>query len=164
MAVPFVLMAAGTALQVFGQYKANMDQAAAEIQNAKFYEWQANFAKEAQFRQAELASAQYEFRKGAQLSAYGKGGVDISGSAAGVIAETAAAKISELIAIKRKGDLEFNLASARARQSRGRAEQLQSLEYNLLQGGTTVLSSAAMATDNNPNSKFGQWMTSTFGE
>lgn len=164
MAVPFALMATGTALQVFGQYRANLDQAQAELENEQFYEWQANFAKQAQFRQADLASAQYEFRKGAQLSAYAKGGVDISGSAAGVVAETAAAKIAELNAIKRKGDLEYGLAIARARQSAGRAEQLQSFSYNALQAGTTVLGSAARATDNNPNSKFGQWMTSTFGE
>ena len=92
MALPLFLMAAGTALQVYGQYKANMDQAEAEIQNSIFYEKQAQFALQSQFRQEALASREYEFRKGAQLSAYGKGGVDISGTAGGVVAETLAKK------------------------------------------------------------------------
>jgi len=158
MAIPMALMAAGTALQVFGQYQANMAQAQAELLNAEFYGKQADFAKESEFRQSTIASNEYEMRKGAQLSAYGKGGVDISGSASMVVANTLAAKVEELNAIKLKGSLEYSLAKSRSRQSSAQAAMLQSLDYNLVQAGGTVLGNAAKATDNNPNSALGQWI------
>jgi hypothetical protein len=158
MALPLFLMAAGTALQVYGQYKANMDQAEAEIQNSIYYEKQAQFALQSQFRQEDLAKREYEFRKGAQVSAYGKGNVDISGSAAGVVAETLAQKVEELNAIKQKGTMEFTLARSRSQQSQKQADTLRSFEYNALQAGGTILGNASRATDNNPNSKVGKFL------
>jgi hypothetical protein len=150
MALPFALMASGTALKVIGQYQANMAQAKQELANAEFYKMQADFAKEAEFRAAALAAKNYEYTKGAQVSAYAKGGVDISGSAAGVVAQTMADKVSELLAIKRKGDIEYKLAYSRARQSEKQAATLQDTWYNLQQAGGTTLTSAAQASDSWP--------------
>ncbi len=150
MAVPVALMAAGTALQIFGQYQANMAQAKQELANAAFYKAQAEFAKESEFRQADIAAKEYEFRKGAQISAYAKGGVDISGSAAGVVSQTLADKVSELTAIKRKGAIEYRLAMSRSKASTSMANTLQSFEYNFLQAGGTALTAAAKASDSWP--------------
>lgn len=143
MPVPLVLMAAGTALQIYGNLKANYDQSQAELANAKFYEDQAEFAREAQFRAEAITSRQYEARKGAQISAYAKGNVDISGSAALVIAETLAEKAEELTAIQKKGDIEFRLAMARSRMATSNAQQLVDPVNNILQAGSTLLTSAA---------------------
>ena len=143
MAVPFVLMAAGTALQVYGNYQANMAQAKAELLNAEFYKQQADFVKQAEFRQSAITAAEYEYKRGAQVSAYAKGNVAIGGSVSGVLAESLARKVDELTAIKQKGDLEYTLASARAKQSAEMADRLQSFGYNLTQAGTTTLTNAA---------------------
>ena len=144
MAVP-LLLAVGTGMQIFGQLQANMAQARQEIENAKFYEEQAKFALEAMHRQEDIASRQYEARKGAQVSAYAKGGVDLSGSAALTIAETVAQKAEELSAIKRKGELDYKLAKLRARSSQAQGEMLQSTEYNFMQAGGTALTAYAQA-------------------
>jgi len=148
VAIPFALMAAGTALQVYGQYQANMAQSQQEFANAEFYKAQADFARAAQFREASIASREYEFRKGAQISAYAKGGVDISGSAAATLADTLASKVEELAAIKRKGELDYSLAIARSRQSEAQGKQLSDFGYNFTQATGTLLGNAAKATDN----------------
>lgn len=158
MAIPLILMAAGTALQVIGQYQANMDQAQAELQNAQFYQRQADFAKQAEYRAASLANREYSYRKGAQISAYAKGGVDLSGSASSVVAETAAQKIEELNAIKLKGNLEYSLAHQRSLQSSDKAAMLQDFTYNAMQAGGTILTNLAKASDNNPNSGVGKFL------
>lgn len=144
MPIPFALMAAGTALQVFGQYKANMDQADAEMQNAQFYGKEADFALESQFRQSALTSREYEYRAGAQTSAYAKGGVDVgSGSAATTQAATLSQKMLELNAIEKKGNMEFTLARLRQHNAENMATTLRDPFTNILQGGTTVLTNAA---------------------
>jgi len=143
MAIPLALMAAGTAVQIFGQYSANYSQAQAEIQNAQFYKEQADFAWQSSIRQANIASREYEARKGAQISAFAKGGVDMSGSAASVIADTLSARSEELMAIERKGQIEFKLARSRGRQAEGQAALLQDPIYNATQAGTTALTNYA---------------------
>jgi hypothetical protein len=143
MPVPLVLMAAGTALQVYGNLKANYDQAQAELQNAKFYEDQAQFALDAQFRAESITARNYEARKGAQISAYAKGNVDLSGSAAVTIAETVAEKAEELSAIQKKGAMDFKLARARSRMASQHAADLQDPMNNLMQASGTVLTNAA---------------------
>lgn len=142
------LMATGAALQIWGQYSANQAQAEQERQNAAFYDEQAKFAQESALRQSALASQEYEFRKGAQFSAYAKGGVDISGSAAVVLADTLANKVNELNAIKRKGEMEVKLARMRGAQSSDQADMLSSPGYNLLQTSGTLLTLGMRAYDN----------------
>ena len=143
MAVPAVLMMAGTALQIFGTLKANYAQAEAEIRNARFYEEQASFVKDSMFREGQIASARYEARKGAQISAAAYGGAEISGSVAGIIAETVAQKALELKAIKQKGELDFKLASMRGRMSADTAAQLRDPLNNILQAATILTKNTA---------------------
>lgn len=143
MALPMALMAAGTALQMYGTFQANIAQARAERQNRDFYNQQAEFAQEATFREAELSRRNYARARGLQLSAFAKGGVDISGSAASVIAGTFAKEIEEQTAIKRKGDLDYRLARLRGAQSAEKADTLESFGYNFLQGGGSLLTNYA---------------------
>lgn len=140
MALPAVLMGVGTGLQVFSQWMANLDQAAEEYENAKFYKEQGDALREQMNRELDIADREYEHRKGATIGAEISSGVDIgSGSAITNVAAVSAAKIKELAAIKYQGELNMKLAYMRSRRSSGMADTLKSPGYNLMQGTTTGL-------------------------
>lgn len=140
MALPAVLMGVGTGLQVFSQWMANLDQAAAEYENAKFYRDQAALAKDQMDRELDIVGRDYESRRGATIGAEISSGVDIgSGSAISNVAAVGAAKIKELAAIKLQGEMNMKIANLRARRSDTTAATLSSAGYNLMQGATTGL-------------------------
>lgn len=142
--VPLILMAAGTVMQMGGQYAANMEQARLEKQNAKFYEEQAEFARVAAMRQEAIAGFEYTHRIGEQIGNYAASGVDAgSGSAAITIGGTVANALNEIWSIKKKGDIETKLARLRGVQSADTAKMLSSGGYNLMQGAGTLLNNYA---------------------
>lgn len=142
MPVP-ALMAIGLGMRAFGQLISNFQQADAERRNAEFYQYQADYARESAIRQEVLANRNYTKLSGAQLSAYAKGGVDISGSAASVVAETFTRKLEEMYAIKQKGELEYKLAYLRSQEAKRTADRLTDPLFNILQFGGTALTSGA---------------------
>lgn len=140
MALPAVLLAIGAGMSILSRYQGNQAQAQAELDNAEMYDRQAQFAKEAMSREALLSRRKFSATIGAQKGAFAKGGVSITqGSSIGVIANTLAQQMDEIDAIKKKGDLEFSIASARGAQSRDVARTLKDPFYNLLQAGGTAL-------------------------
>jgi hypothetical protein len=140
MALPMALLAAGTAIQIFSRYQANKAQAEAELQNAAFYQDQALFAKQAGLREANLAANRYAQLQSAQVSRAAKGGVDVAaGSMASTLAQTISDRAEELVAIKRKSELDFKLASLRGLQSAEQGNILGSPGFNLMQAGGTLL-------------------------
>ena len=148
MAIPLALMAAGTAMQVIGNWQANMDQASAEAANAKFYEEQATFARDAMFRQLDIANSEYTAKIGAQVTGYARNSVDMSsGSVTNNIAGSLAKQTAELVAIRRKGAMEVSLARLRGTQAMDTAKTLSSTSYNLFQAGTSVFRNAAASSD-----------------
>lgn len=141
-----VLFAAGTALNVIGNYQANLRQAQAELQNAAFYKEQAEFTILAKQRATEIAESEYAFRYGQQVSQAAKGGVDVTrGSVAGIFASTIAKKVREIAAIKEKSELDFKLATMRGLQSGEVAGFLSSPTTNLMQASGTLLTGFAQA-------------------
>ncbi len=143
---PKALMSAGTVTSILGTYMSNMDKAVAESQNAAYYRDEANYTAQATFRQAQLTSQRYSYQIGLQTSAFAKGGVDVgSGSALHQIASTASNQVSELNAIQRKGQLDFDLAMSRAQRAQQQADTLGSPGYNLLQAGGKATTLLAMA-------------------
>lgn len=144
MAIPLVLMAAGTAMQIAGKYAANIDRAAAELQNAQWYNEQAKMYIEATERAKDITAKKYANAYGRQLGAAAKGGLNVGyGSIVDILAETTASRIEELAAVQRKGDLDLRLARMRQFQAENTAETLSSTAYNLTQGGATFLSNYA---------------------
>lgn len=142
MSVP--LLVAGTALQMLGNYQANLAQAEAEFRNAQFYNDQAMFVKEAETRELAIASREYTYKMGAQISAAAKGGADVgSGSIALGVANTAVLRAQELAAIKRKADLDFKLARGRSAASLATSDRLKDPSSLLLQGSATAVSNYA---------------------
>jgi len=139
MAIPIALMAAGTAISMFGQLSSNMEQAKAEAENAKFYEQQAAFARLGQLRAEALSEVDTATKIGAQVGAYASGNVDISGSAAYTVGGTLKQAIDDIWAIKQKGDMETKLARMRSTQSSERSALLSSVGYNAIQAGTTAI-------------------------
>lgn len=137
---PAVLMGVGTGIQIFSQWMANLDQAQAEYENARYYKEQESAMREQMNRELDIADREYEYRKGATIGAEVAGGVDVgSGSAAMNVAAVATAKIKELSAIKYQGELQMKLANLRARRSNQQADTLGSTSYNFMQGTTTLL-------------------------
>ena len=140
MPTPLILMAAGTGLQMFSQWMANIDQAKAEYENAKFYKEQGDVARSQMYRDMDIADREYEYRKGATIGAEASGGVDVgSGSAINNIAAVAAAKVKELSAIKLQGELNMKLARLRGARSQSTADTLSNPTYNAVQAATTLL-------------------------
>lgn len=146
MALPAVLIAAGAFLNAAATYTGNKSQAEAELQNADFYDKQAIFARQAMSREAMLSRKKFAGAIGAQKGAFAKSGVSITeGSSVGVIANTMAEQMMELDAIIQKGELDFKLASGRAKLARDKSELLKSPEYNIMTAGGSLLTAFGAA-------------------
>lgn len=139
MAFPGALMLVGTALQMAGQIGEAQSMASAERANAAWLREQERYAREAMERSIALANFEYTNKLGQQASAYGKGGVAISGSAAVTMGGTIKQALEEVFALKRKGEMDMRLAAIKAGQSESRAAMLSSPQYLLLQTGSTFL-------------------------
>jgi len=142
MAVP--LLVAGAVLQIAGQYGANLAQAEAELQNAKFYARQKDLAITAYGANLQKEAVQYNYQRGRTISAFAGGGADVgSGSASLHIANLAARNLASVAQIKEAAMVDIELAGHRARRSEEMAGTLSSFGYNALQAGATALTSYA---------------------
>ena len=131
--VPLII--AGAALSAAGTIWGNQAKADQEAQNAWFYRKQAEYAKAAGKRELELATIDNARTKSGQISALTKGGADIgSGSAANLLAMTAARGLETLEAIQLKTELDYTLAISRSKASQDQADTYGSVGYNLLTG------------------------------
>lgn len=143
MAIPLVLMGAGTAMQIAGQWMSNWEMAQQERRNAAFYDEQATFARLAAMRAEQLAEFDYTYKVGQQISDYAGSGVDISGSAATTVGGTIKNMLDEVWAIKKKGDMDVKLASMRGKFANERADMLASPGYNAMQTAGTLIKAYA---------------------
>lgn len=146
MAVP--LLVAGAVLQIVGKYGANLAQAEAELQNAKFYAKQRDLAITAYGANLLKESVQYNYQRGRIASAFAGGGADVgSGSSSLHMASLAARNIASVAQIKEAAMVDIELAGHRARRSEETAGTLSSPGYNALQGGATALTAYAEYKD-----------------
>lgn len=119
------LIGIGTALQAIGQIQSNSAEARQERQNAEYYRRQAEYARFAADREAKLATFSYAQKISTQASKYTSAGVSTaSGSALTTMGGTYGQLVDELITIKKKGDLEYDLAFMRGQASESRASAL----------------------------------------
>lgn len=144
MAWPAILMGAGIALNVIGNYRSNMEKADAEAANAVFYREQAQFAKETGERAEKVSERQYAKLYGEQVGAFAAAGVDIgSGTALDFLAESRVVQMEEQAAIRKESSMNVRLASLRAEAALRSAEALRDPMTNALQAGGTILTGAA---------------------
>jgi uncharacterized protein YidB (DUF937 family) len=128
------LFAAGLAINAIGNWMGNQAQAAAEEQNAQFYETQAQFAQAAGDRQKKLAAEESTYGFGQAVGTIAKAGVDITaGSPLSVMANMRASALDTQSAIDYKTTLDTQLARARGQQARDVAHNLRSPLGFLLQ-------------------------------
>jgi hypothetical protein len=141
--LPF-LIGAGLVMRGIGQFKANMDQANAEDANASFYREQAEFARIAGERSADIFNRETKQLMGEIGSAYAKAGVDTT-AVSGALAVSLLYRQQEEIAIKREADLNVRLAMLRANNSAKNASNLRDPLTNILQlGGSTLQAIGSM--------------------
>lgn len=138
MAAAAGLMAAGTALSVFGQVYSARAQAQAARENALWLEEQANFIALSTERELELAERDQELMIGEQFGAFAKAGVEMSGSAADTIRETFSRAALELEAVRMNGQMQIREALLKASSERKYARDVQIAGY--MKAGATALS------------------------
>lgn len=134
------LFAAGLAMNAIGNWVGNQAQAAAEEQNASFYEAQAQFAEAAGRRQAKTFAEESAYGYGQAVGVAAKSGVDVTaGSTLSVIANMKASALDTLAAIEYKTLLDTQLARARGGQALSTAASLRSpVNYLLSTGGQSL--------------------------
>lgn len=136
MAAPLLiaggLMAAGQALQIYGNIQANKKQAELERENARYLEEQAGFTREAMRRSLNIFDEESEQLLGSQVSAYSRGGVALSGSALAVFADTLGKQITEREGIRLDFEAKEKEALLKAGASYRQAQYLSNWKTNFL--------------------------------
>jgi hypothetical protein len=117
---------AGTAIKVYGDYKANKAQSEAEKANSMFYMEQADFAKVATERELSIYQEQAAEFLGQQTSAIAKGGVALTGSPLLAMADTKYRAAREEEAIRIDGAAKVREASLKAGLSAKQANAISS--------------------------------------
>lgn len=123
----------GTALSIFGQIQANLAQARAEEQSARWLRQQGEHFAEATERELEIAKSEGLFQIGEQTGALVAGGVELEGSALDLLDSSYAALDRELAAIEAQGRFAVNEALLKANSADYRAGELSSFRNNFLQ-------------------------------
>lgn len=96
-------LAIGTGIQAYTSIKGGMDKKAAYAMEAKAKESQAAQVDIAVNHDVDLLERRYAKTRGAQISAFGRSGVQLSGSPLAQMEETAANAYDEINAIKAAG-------------------------------------------------------------
>jgi hypothetical protein len=136
--VSLALLGGGLVLKSYGEFKANMDQADSEAQNASFYREQAEFSRLAGIRQREIFERETAQLEGEQRTGFAKGGVDSTSTVDFFSAQTYTWQ-QESLAIKRESDMNVRLAMLRADNAHQTAERLRDPLTNALQiGGNAI--------------------------
>ena len=139
------MAAAGFGLQVVGNIQANRAQAKAERFNAQLFEEQAKLSILASKRERHVFDLESDQFMGAQVNAFSKAGVDISGSALAKIASTKQQISAEGSIILENGRRAARSSLLQAQDARSRAKRLRSFGYNFMQSAPSGLAAAGMA-------------------
>lgn len=134
------VVAVGTGLQLYSQYKGNLDRAGAERKNAQFYGEQAGYIEEVGARKLKLLATDQKKFIGRQRSMFAAAGIDFSGSALDVAISTQVSQAEELRAMARQTEVEARLARMKAEASNSAADAYADPTNNLLTGLGTGLS------------------------
>lgn len=143
MAVPLILMGVGTGMKMASDYNSNMTKGIQGYKNAKWLQEQADFARESMHREIRRTEQEYTNKIGQQIGDYAASGVDMSGSAANTVGGTYSGAMLELAAVRRKGELDYKLAHARAMLEKDNSDAYTNPGMNAMQMGGTMLSAYA---------------------
>lgn len=140
------LLAIGVGLQVFGQLKSNMDEAAEARRSAQWLREQAAHFRNVTNRQKFLVGQQVQGIKADRSVATAGSGIELTGSFLDMQEQVDYLGSLEIAAIEEQGAMDIREAHLKAAGLEGRAETLSSFGHNAVQGFGTFLASGA-ATD-----------------
>lgn len=142
MALP-AIFAIGAALGIYGQLRANQEEAKANDLNALAYQKQKELSALASARELDIFESESAAFLGDQISSFAKAGVDLSGSALMQIAGTKAAITREHAAITMGAERQASIFDIQARQAKAQAKYLRSPEVFLTQSAGSLLNAYA---------------------
>jgi hypothetical protein len=137
------VMGAGAALSIFGQLKANSDEAAAHWRNYEWMQEQEQFLFRQQEREERLFRNEANAVMGQQQAMAGGLGLEASGSVLDVLNSTYAEAQDEIAAIRDNAKMQRMQMNFNMTQVKDRAKQLGSASYNLTQAATIGLGAAS---------------------
>lgn len=148
-----MISAAGTGLQIYGNYKANMDEAAAEAANESWMREQTKQIQKSTEREIGIYTRDSAAQLAAMENSFAKSGISMEGSALELKRQQEVIRMEELNAIKEQG--EFNLREAYMKIGASRTKQsiLTSSTNNILQASATGLRGVAEARTVYKNNK-----------
>ena len=137
---PVTMAIIGTAaLEIYGNYKANSDEAKAHRENAAHAEQIAEYNAMATERELEVYASQFKRRQAATSLAYGASGVEQSGSVLDQLAFSNQVATQEMSDIALKGQMAVDEVHFQADRSNAAADAASDPLNNLLQAGGTAL-------------------------
>ncbi len=145
MAFPLIAMGAGAALSIYGNIKANQDQASAIRKNILWAAHQQSFMERANEREERLFRNQTNAIVGEQAVTAGASGLEMSGSVLDVMNSTINAAEDEINAMRDNASMQRMQNSLNIRQMQTESSRLSSTGWNLLQGATIGLNAFAGA-------------------
>jgi hypothetical protein len=146
-------MLAGTGLQIYGNYKANMDEANAERQNQIWMKEQADFIKKSTERELGIYDRESQNQMAALENAFAKSGISMEGSALSLRQQEEFKRLNELDAISQQGSFQMREAFLKISSSEKKQAALTSGFNNFTQAVAIGVPGAINARSNYLNEK-----------
>lgn len=127
-------MLAGTALQIYGNYKANMDEAAAERQNQMWMEEQARWIAKSTERELGIYDRESKNQLAATENAFAVSGISMEGSAMSLRQQEEFMRMNELDAIAAQGNMQLRESYLKISASGKKQAALTDPTTNIIQG------------------------------
>jgi hypothetical protein len=143
VAVPAVISAVGTGLNIYGNVKANRAQSDAEFQNFQYYREQGKYIEGTTKRQLEQFDYESTQFIGSQKAAIASSGFDIAGSPMALVTDTLEILSRERKDIEAEGAFRMREAMLKGDISLGRSKDLRSFSANFLPAAGSILTSAS---------------------
>jgi hypothetical protein len=138
-------MLAGTALQMYGNYKSNMDEAAAEAENEMWMREQAAWIEKSTQRELGIYDRESKNQMASMENAFAKSGISMEGSALAVRQQEELMRLNELDAIRDQGNMQLREAYLKIGASGKKQAALTSTFGNFTQGAAIGISGASAA-------------------
>lgn len=137
---PFTLAIIGsTGLQLYGNFKANMDEAEAEAQNLQLMREQSELVKKTTEREKAIYNRASLQEVSAIDNAFASSGIRMDGTALAWKQQQEFIRMQEMEAIELEGRMNLRTAMLKISSTQDRISNLRSFGTNALQAGTTIL-------------------------
>ena len=152
---PFTLAIIGsTGLQVYGNFKANMDEAEAEAQNLQLMREQSELIKKSTEREKAIYNRASLQEVASIDNAFASSGIRMDGTALAWKQQQEFIRMQEMEAIELEGRMNLRSAMLKISSTQDKISNLRSFDTNALQAGTTILGGASqLASRNNTETR-----------